>query len=194
MNGLKEFWQKNYESILKPTIVLLVICIVIAFALSLTNKVTAPKIAVLTEKQQQESMQQLMDADSFAEKAEKDIAYYEAVKSEQTVGYVFLNETKGYGGTVSVMTAIDPDGTVHAVKILDVTSETPGLGQNSAKENFYGQYAGKKDEITVVKFGANEQQVNAVTGATITSKAVTTAVNEALKQFETVTGEVKGNE
>ena len=178
--------QKTYQPIIKPTIVLLVICIVIALALSLTNTVTAPKIKVLAEKQQQESMQLLVDADAFAEKEGKGFTYYEAVQKEETVGYVFLNEAKGYGGTVSVMTAVKPDGTVHAVKILDVSGETPGLGQNSAKENFYGQYAGKKGEISVVKFNANDQQVNAVTGATITSKAVTQAVNEALRQFEEV--------
>ena len=84
------------------------------------------------------------------------------------------------------MTAVDLEGEILAVDILDVTGETPGLGQNAAKEGFYSQFAGKNDKITVVKNGADEDagEINAVTGATISSKAVTSAVNKALEYYE----------
>ena len=86
------------------------------------------------------------------------------------------------------MTAVNPDGTVKSVAILDVSNETPGLGQNAAKESFYSQYANKKSGISLLKNGADtaKNEVNAVTGATITSTAVNKAVNTALEQFESV--------
>ena len=86
------------------------------------------------------------------------------------------------------MTAVNADGTVKSVAILDVSNETPGLGQNAAKESFYTQYEGKTSGISLLKNGAAsaKNEVNAVTGATITSTAVNKAVNKALKQFESV--------
>ena len=81
---------------------------------------------------------------------------------------------------VEVMTAVKSDGTVAAVEILDASGETPGLGQNVTKQDFYGQYANHTKDISVKKSNATGNEVNAVTGATISSKAVTAAVNEAL--------------
>ena len=94
------------------------------------------------------------------------------------------------------MTAVKPDGTVAGVAILDVSGETPGLGQNAAKESFYSQYAGLKKGVSLLKNGARAEnnEVDAVTGATITSTAVTRAVNAALDDFEKVKGETVGEE
>lgn len=181
-----------YKDIIKPVCVLLAICVIIPLALSLTNKVTADKIAELEEKNSRETMANLIEADEFTEEEFKDggesFTYYIAVKDGETVGFIFKTAEKGYGGDVSVMTAVTPDGTVKSVAILDVSNETPGLGQNAAKENFYSQYANKKSGISLLKNGADtaKNEVNAVTGATITSTAVNKAVNTALEQFESV--------
>ena len=80
--------------------------------------------------------------------------------------------------------------------ILDVSGETPGLGQNAAKESFYSQYAGLKKGVSLLKNGAKAEnnEVDAVTGATITSTAVTRAVNAALDDFEKVKGATVGEE
>ncbi len=181
-----------YKDIIKPVCVLLAICVIIPLALSLTNKVTADKIAELEEKNSRETMANLIEADEFTENELEDggegFTYYIAVKDGETVGFIFKTAEKGYGGDVSVMTAVNPDGTVKSVAILDVSNETPGLGQNAAKESFYSQYAGKKSGISLLKNGADtaKNEVNAVTGATITSTAVNKAVNTALEQFESV--------
>lgn len=181
-----------YKDIIKPVCVLLVICVIIPLALSLTNKVTADKIAELEEKNSRETMANLIEADEFTENELEDggesFTYYIAVKDGETVGFIFKTAEKGYGGDVSVMTAVTPDGTVKSVAILDVSNETPGLGQNAAKESFYSQYANKKSGISLLKNGADtaKNEVNAVTGATITSTAVNKAVNTALEQFESV--------
>lgn len=192
MANLAEIIKSNKNDIIKPVAVLLAICIIIPLALSLTNKITKDKIAELDEKNSSETMASLIKADSFTEEGFKDgeneFTYNLALKDGEIVGYIFKTAEKGYGGDVSVMTAVNVDGTVKSVAILDVSGETPGLGQNAAKESFYTQYEGKTSGISLLKNGADsaKNEVNAVTGATITSTAVNKAVNQALEQFKCV--------
>lgn len=188
MSKFIEAIKKNREDIIKPVGVLLAICIIIPLALSVTNKVTAKKIAELEAVNSKKNMQSLIDADNFEECESGEITYYAAINGGETAAYIFTESSKGYGGDVSVMTAIKPDGTVAGVAILDVSGETPGLGQNAAKESFFSQYIGLKKGVSVLKNGAKAEnnEVDAVTGATITSTAVTRAVNKALDDFEKV--------
>ena len=188
MSKFIEAIKKNREDIIKPVGVLLAICIIIPLALSVTNKVTVKKIAELEATNSKKNMQSLIDADNFEECENGEITYYAAINGGKTAAYIFTESSKGYGGDVSVMTAIKPDGTVAGVAILDVSGETPGLGQNAAKESFFSQYIGLKKGVSVLKNGAKAEnnEVDAVTGATITSTAVTRAVNKALDDFEKV--------
>ena len=188
MSKFIEAIKKNREDIIKPVGVLLAICIIIPLALSVTNKVTVKKIAELEAANSKKNMQRLIDADNFEECENGEITYYAAINGGKTAAYIFTESSKGYGGDVSVMTAIKPDGTVAGVAILDVSGETPGLGQNAAKESFFSQYIGLKKGVSVLKNGAKAEnnEVDAVTGATITSTAVTRAVNKALDDFEKV--------
>ena len=196
MSKFIEAIKKNREDIIKPVGVLLAICIIIPLALSVTNKVTAKKIAELENENSKKNMQSLVSADDFEKCSDGGIEYYTAIKGGETAAYIFTESAKGYGGDVSVMTAVRPDGTVAGVAILDVSGETPGLGQNAAKESFYSQYAGLKKGVSLLKNGAKAEnnEVDAVTGATITSTAVTRAVNAALDDFEKVKGETVGEE
>lgn len=188
MSKFIEAIKKNREDIIKPVGVLLAICIIIPLALSVTNKVTVKKIAELEAANSKKNMQRLIDADNFEECENGEITYYAAINGGKTAAYIFTESSKGYGGDVSVMTAIKPDGTVAGVAILDVSGETPGLGQNAAKESFFSQYIGLKKGVSVLKnvAKAENNEVDAVTGATITSTAVTRAVNKALDDFEKV--------
>lgn len=185
-----KLFKNNRDDIFKPVIVLLVICIIIPLALAVTNKITASRINELEEKNETEAMERLISAEVYEKKElESDgekISYTVALDGSEVCGYIFTVSAKGYGGDVSVMTAVNPDGSVKAVEILDVSDETPGLGQNAAKESFYSQFASKTADIELVKGTATGNQVNAVTGATITSKAVTKAINEALGYCDTV--------
>ncbi len=196
MSKFIEAIKKNREDIIKPVGVLLAICIIIPLALSVTNKVTAKKIAELENENSKKNMQSLVSADDFEKCSDGGIEYYTAIKGGETAAYIFTESAKGYGGDVSVMTAVKPDGTVAGVAILDVSGETPGLGQNAAKESFYSQYAGLKKGVSLLKNGARAEnnEVDAVTGATITSTAVTRAVNAALDDFEKVKGATVGEE
>ena len=184
------FLKSNVNDIFKPILVLFAICIVIPLALSLTNELTAERIIKLQGKNEKATMSKLIKADEFEEYTftgkKENFDLYIATEDGDVKGYIFKTSAKGYGGEVSVMTAIDTNGKVKEVSILDASNETPGLGQNVTKENFYSQFTKKIKDITVVKNSAIDEnnEVNAVTGATISSKAVTSAVNKALANFE----------
>lgn len=181
--------MRSFFKFLYPTLILAAICLIVSLALSSTNMITESRIARIEAKNTEKAMKRVLKADEYTEKnLEKDgkeITYYEATKDNKVIGFIFTTSANGYGGEVKVITAIK-DGkqrSINTVEILDVSSETPGLGQNAAKESFYDQFSSKTDTITVVKSAADSEnnQINAITGATITSKAVTKAVNEALE-------------
>ncbi len=195
---IKAFFKANSE-IITPTAVLAIICIVVTLALSSTNLLTYKKIEALSIETQNKAMAKLIAADEYTEQTaminDVQIAYNAAIKDSETVGLIFVTEANGYGGAISVMTAVDMDGKIIAVEILEAADETPGLGQNVTKPDWYAQFSGLKDDITVIKGGSankDNNEINAVTGATISSRAVTSAVNQALDYAEEIL--VKGDE
>lgn len=99
------------------------------------------------------------------------------------VGYVFVTVSKGYGGDVKIMTGIDKDGAVTGISPLEL-NETAGLGMKAQNDSFLDQFKGKVKDIAVNKNSASGNEIQALTGATITSKAVTAAVNEALSYYD----------
>ena len=101
--------------------------------------------------------------------------------SGNAVGYVISSTSKdGFGGEVKITVGIDGDNKITGIAFLSL-SETPGLGMNATNPEFYGQFTGKAAEaLSVVKGGgAGDSEINAMSGATITSNAVTNAVNAA---------------
>lgn len=199
MDKIKELYNK-YSDVILPTVVLLAICVVVTLALSSTNLLTRGPIAKITAENNKKAMQKVLEAESYTEQTltvdGEDYTYNVAANGEETVGYIFISVAKGYGGDVSVMTAINPDGSVKAVEILDVSNETPGLGQNAAKPDFYEQFIGKSGQTSIVKNGAIAEsgEVDALTGATITSKAVSNAVNEAISLAKNIISTEGGGE
>ncbi len=170
--------------------VLLVITAVVAFLLATVNHITAPIIDANTAREQTAARQAVLkEATEFeliAEKPENDIpvaAVYAGKNDSQFVGYCVNVQPIGYGGVIDMMVGIQADGTVESVKIITM-SETAGLGSKAQDETFLQQYAGKNDvdAFSVIKNGTPEQnEIVAVSGATVTSKAVTAGVNEALR-------------
>jgi electron transport complex protein RnfG len=117
----------------------------------------------------------------------------EAQKGSDVVGYTIKVAPKGYAGLVEMMVGVSLEGKVEGIKILN-HSETPGLGANAPNPEFSGQYKGKSIEkpLAVVKVPASaDNQIQALTGATITSKAVTDGVNDAVDFFKK---ELKGGQ
>ncbi len=102
--------------------------------------------------------------------------------SGNPVGYVVSSTSKdGFGGEVKLSVGINGEGVVTGIAFLSI-AETPGLGMNATGDGFKGQFAGKNAEtLSVTKTGAPaENEIQAMSGATITSSAVTNAVNAAI--------------
>ena len=83
---------------------------------------------------------------------------------------------------------IQNDGTVNGIAILSI-NETAGLGMKASEPEFYEQYSGKQtDHFYVSKDGGEGEQIDAISGATITTRAVTGAVNASLGYYQNVLG------
>ena len=187
------------KAILIPTISLFLICLVATMLLGVANEVTKDKIAQNAIVTEEESRKVVMaDAASFGEKVEGDYtfdgtaapySYVEALDADgKTIGYVFITKSTGYGGNISTMTGIDTNGKVTGVEFLEI-SETVGLGMNAQKQSFKDQFVGLIKGIGVNKNTPADNEIKALTGATITSKATTKGVNTALDIYENI---VKG--
>jgi len=185
--------MKNFKisDILKPVIVLTAICLITSGLLAYTNDITKDKIAYQEDLAAQEAQKKVLPPAVDFEVVNKGSSDEYAIgkdKSGNVVGYVFTTtDPKSYGGEVKVMVGINTDGTVSAVEILSI-NDTPGLGMKAKEPKFLDQFKDKIAEIGVNKNTPGENEIQALTGATITSQAVTRAVNTALERFEKVTG------
>lgn len=182
----------DIKEVLIPTVSLFLISAIVTLLLAVTNSVTAPKIAQLQiEMENKTKVAVLSDADSFSDAKTIDFngtsyTYYEGYDASQNVvGYVFSTSAKGYGGDIVTMVGVKSDGNVAGMDFISI-SETAGLGMNADNDDFKEQYVGKTNGIGVNKNAPADNEIQALTGATITSKAVTEAVNIALELFEEV--------
>lgn len=111
------------------------------------------------------------------------------------LGYVFvITNHEGYGGDIQFSLGVSLDGTTNGISLLSI-SETPGLGME-AESVLKPQFAGKKaEQFSYTKTGAvTEDQIDAISGATITTNAVTNGVNAGLYYFQNVLGGGMANE
>lgn len=108
---------------------------------------------------------------------------YAGYKGDAKAGYTFKLLVKGYGGNVELTVGIDTEGVVTGVSI-GTHSETPGLGAKATDPSFLNQFVGKTEAVTVVKTPPQKaNEVQAISGATITSRAVSSGVNEARNAY-----------
>lgn len=179
------------KDILVPAIALLVICLVATALLAGTNMITTDKIAQnAVEKENSSRMIVLPEGKEYGEVTtlENGLIWCEGKDdSGNTVGYVFTSSAKGYGGAIGVMVGLDTEGVITGIEILS-HGETPGLGANATSDGFKSKFVGKSGELTVDKNSNDGQNIQAITAATITSKAVTSAVNAVIAEFENIRG------
>lgn len=172
------------KDIVMPVVVLGAICIIVTFLLSVTNSVTAEKIEQNNLETLAESQKIVLENCESFDEIEADTVYLGKDKDGKEGGYVIVTSATGYGGTVKVMTGIDMEGKVTGIIILE-HSETPGLGAKSTDDSFRDQFVGISAEgsVNVKKDGG---EIDAISGATITSRAVCSAVTEAIDIYNTV--------
>lgn len=177
--------NSKFKEIIKIGLTLFAITAVSATLLATVNKMTAPVIAENQTKKTYASMEKVMpEAKDFQPIEITDLekiseAYTALDENGEEIGVCVISASYGYGGEIRVLTGIS-EGKVTGIEILS-HSETPGLGAKTANPEFKAQFAGKSADILLVKSGASENQINAISGATISSNAVTTAVNNALE-------------
>jgi len=191
--------MKNTGFIIKLAAILCAIAFVCTFVLVLCNDITAPIIAENTKKAEEEARQSVLPtAKGGFEKVEGFNstgileAYIGKDEKGEVAGYCFKvstkdNENKAFGGEIIMMVGINQDLKVTGVDLTSL-AETPGLGAKADEDEFKNQFTGKVAGINVVKSGAKDSDVQAISGATITSKAVTEGVNNALKAAEALKG------
>lgn len=182
--------DKSMGGILKYGIILFIITAVSAALLAGVNMLTKEQIAQNDVIAEQNALRKVIaDATSFdtlpAETCEMygAEAIYSAVDANNIcIGHCIKISQNGYGGAVQSIIGIvhgeNGEKIVSGVEVIS-HSETPGLGANLTKDSFKGQFVGK-GKVEVVKAGAKEGQINAISGATISSKAMTASVNAAL--------------
>jgi len=144
---------------------------------------TAPIAEIQRIRMKEQSMKELIpDATSFVE-IEGKHEWFKAEKDGKAIAYLVLTHQKGFDGHIKMFVAVTPDKKVIGYKVLS-HKETPGLGDKAFKPDFAGQFTGKGlENMELVKI-KEEGKILAITGATITSRAVTTAVKNVLTELD----------
>lgn len=208
--------NSDMKSMIKDTLILFAITLIAGLTLGVVYQVTKEPIAAQKEKAKQEACQEVFaDAASFEQIVIADTEGnaidgnnmpdsetwsengYDAVNigeiakaldgNGNILGYVItVTDHEGYGGDIEFMMGIRADGTLNGISLLSI-SETAGLGMR-AEEVLKPQFENKKAEVfEYTKSGAmGDSQIDAISGATITTHAVTNGVNAGLYYFRTV--------
>ena len=190
----KEKVNMDPKYITKLTVTLLVTCVIVAGLLGLVNGVTAGPIAAINQQKTQDAMAQVVsDASSFQAVEEIPQAALDAAAAAgatvtelydgQGAGYVLKVVASGSQGNIEMMVGVDGDGVVTGVSVVD-SSETAGIGTKgtgneplASGTGGLDQFIGKSAADGTLSVGSN---VEAITGATVSTRGVTTGVNAAL--------------
>jgi electron transport complex protein RnfG len=186
----------------KLGLVLLLICAIATGLLGFVNAVTVDRIAELEAATAASLRAAVMpDADDITERlGEAELAdvagalgaagtledVYTAKKAGQKIGYTIAASASGFGGPVRVLVGIGLDGKV-AKAIVTPVAETPGLGAKASDEAFSAQFAGlgTDSQVSVKKDGGT---IDAITGATVTSRAAAAALSTAFEAYNKLDG------
>ena len=194
--------QKIESSLKNMVISLLVITLVAGLSLGFVQQVTKDPIA--NSKQQKEieaisavvpefnnnPLEQPIPAIIYIDEVNSPVVYT-AKKDSVVVGYAVLATSSGFGGDVRVMVGFTPDGKIYNTSVVS-HQETPGLGDKMTTEKFRAQFLGfdcKTQKARVKKDGGD---IDALTAATISSRAFCAAINKAYRAFCYVTKDESG--
>ena len=193
------------ESII-DTIILTLITVIAGLLLGVVYEITKEPIAAEQKRAKEEAYKEVFaDADTFevitvdeTKVKEKlsgegyNVTINEAMKvydkSSNAIGYVLtVTDHEGYGGDIQFAMGVKTDGTVNGISFLAI-SETAGLGMKAAEEDFMKQFAGKNvKSFRYTKNGASaDEEIDAISGATITTNAVVNGVNAGIYYISTL--------
>lgn len=158
-------------------LILALICVVASASLATVNSITKSKILAQARAEEEDSLKSVLpDADNFEPvKSGEDVLYYKAMKAGQLIGVAFKASGKGYSSEVQTMVGMSKEGVINAIKILS-QNETPGLGAQVVEPFFSERFANKNTQ--------DLSDVQAITGATISSKAVIDSVQKKAQEIK----------
>jgi electron transport complex protein RnfG len=162
---------------------LLITCLVAAFALSEVYAVTKPKIEQQKADATRSALSQVLPAAQTFEEAEKDSLWHGLDATGAKVGIVVRSGARGYGGPVPVLVGLDLNGRIVGIKVAsgaEGLKETPGLGLKATEEGFWKQFLGGDSTVALRKDGG---AADAISGATITSRAVARGIANAIRKY-----------
>lgn len=162
--------------------ILLIISIIVSLILGFVNHITKDQIAYYNEEKTSQAMSAVLPAEYYEtakhfEPTGLVTNLYRAFTDNEQQGWIAQVSPSGFGGTIDMMVGTDNLGTITGISIISM-SETSGLGANAKKESFRSQFIGKSGTLALTKKGG---EIDALTGATVTSTAVTNGVNAALE-------------
>ena len=166
------------KEILRYGFTLAFICMVASASLAAANSLTKSRIAGQLQAEEEASLSKVLaDADHFeAVSSENELMYYKGYNKEgQVMGVAFKARGRGYGGDIETIAGMDLQGNILAIEVLS-QNETPGLGSQVAEPDFTGMFS----HLSVEKLG----EVQAITGATISSRAVIDSVREKAREVQ----------
>ena len=178
------------NTIVRLTVFLLLVAGLSGLAVGYTNGITAPVIAVYeAEKLMQGYADVYHGADEFAERGydgPESIIYnvVEAKRDGEAVGLIYTLKPRGFGGEMTMLAGVDfASQKITGIRVLS-HAETPGLGDRTAQPGFAERFAGKTAARELSAVGAAtsaEDEVQGVTGATVSTEAVAAGVNAAIR-------------
>jgi len=175
--------------VVRTSAVLFVNAVIIVTLISVVYRLTLNPIENNNNRQREAVMKAVFpQADAFSELPGETsggiVNVFEGIVSGETAGYVIELSKEGYSGKIQMLVGISSvDEIITGMRVLRHT-ETPGLGALAVKEDFYGKFDNRTlIPLSVVRASPGENEIDALTGATITTKAITDAVNEAMDWY-----------
>jgi len=185
-------------SMFQPAVLLAVLCLIVTLLLAGTNELTKEPIAIQQKAAALEQMKKIYpEGESFpvitlseeqtVAMAERDITADQISTVENAagdvLGYVFITSSRGYAGNVVATTGIDKEGRLVMVTAT-AADDTPGLGKRVEENSFLAQFSGfDSASLTSVTGEPGTQKIDSISGATISSKAASAAVNKAMGAY-----------
>ncbi len=171
------------------TFILFLVNLVAASLLVGVNNLTSVRIEELKKVSERESIEEVMSASfgEFLEPVEEEgvLSYIRVYKDKNKSvfsGYIFTAKQYGYSSVIETIVGMEKDGKILGIKILS-QSETPGLGAKIMEKTFYAQFKGKAIENLVVVKTKTKDKIEAITSATISSKAVTDSIRQEAQRI-----------
>ena len=177
------------NKILKLSLVLFLISAIVAGVLGVINNITAPVIDAQRQAKTAAAFASVLKADRFEELEfnNPDFPTVLTVHKAEGVGYVVTSKFSGAQGNITLAVGVDNDYKCTGISVIE-HSETSGLGANAASTgevgvNFRAQFVGQDEGIALANAGGS---IDALTGATITSRAITEAVATSIRAVKSL--------